>query len=412
MRLLDRPLWGKREQFVATAPSWQPDLRLYRGLRYQPAPPTDLTRRQGPLVRDFVRAAKARKLRVYFQVQAAIPPGYRVQFGGPVEEDRPRLPDGRVPSRRVANNGSLASVEIRHYGEALIRDLCQAYPEIDGIRVDWPEYPPYLLDDVFLDFGAPAEEAAGRLGFPFGRMRSDARDAYALLHGKLTDAHLNQWLEGDGGRFALADALAARPGLLDLMRFKAVLMEEMLGGFRRALTESGGAGKELSPNAFPPPLSFLSGMDFSLAARHSSAISVKLYTMHWPMMFRFYGDELREANPGVTESLLVRALARWFDFTDDRGPAKLADWRYPEPEEPHPAGVQAQERKIRQSQTAAGTTPVYALAHGYGPVDDFRSRLATAWRASRGRVWINRYGYLRDEKLDAMREVCGASPPA
>jgi hypothetical protein len=37
VRLLDRPLWGKRELFVSTAPSYTPDLRLYRGLRYQPA---------------------------------------------------------------------------------------------------------------------------------------------------------------------------------------------------------------------------------------------------------------------------------------------------------------------------------------------------------------------------------------
>ena len=47
VRLLDRPLWGKRELFVSTAPSYAPDVRLYRGLRYQPAAPDGLTRRQG-----------------------------------------------------------------------------------------------------------------------------------------------------------------------------------------------------------------------------------------------------------------------------------------------------------------------------------------------------------------------------
>src|SRR4029079_1546598 len=42
------------------------------------------------------------------------------------------------------------------------------------------------------------------------------------------------------------------------------------------------------------------------------------------------------------------------------------------------------------------------MAHGYGPVADFAARFATAWTASQGNVWVNRYGYLADAKLDAM----------
>jgi hypothetical protein len=174
VRLLDRPLWGKRELRVVTAPSFAPSAAFYRGLYFQPTPPSELTRAQGPLVGQFVRAAKSRGLKVYLQIQAATPPGYRVQFGGPDAGTKPRLPDGRLPVRGVSNNGSLASSHIRRYTEALIRDLCLQYPEIDGIRVDWPEYPPYFLDDAFLDFSAPAREAAVRLGFDFERMRNDA----------------------------------------------------------------------------------------------------------------------------------------------------------------------------------------------------------------------------------------------
>src|SRR5262245_55915624 len=80
VRLLDRPLWGKRELFVRTAPSFAPDLQRYKGLRYQPSAPNALTSAQGPLVAQFVEEAKRRGLQVYFQVQSAIPPGYRVQF--------------------------------------------------------------------------------------------------------------------------------------------------------------------------------------------------------------------------------------------------------------------------------------------------------------------------------------------
>jgi hypothetical protein len=46
--------------------------------------------------------------------------------------------------------------------------------------------------------------------------------------------------------------------------------------------------------------------------------------------------------------------------------------------------------------------PVYAFAHGYGPPDDVAARTAVAWQASGRRMWVNRYGYLSDQKLDAL----------
>ena len=41
------------------------------------------------------------------------------------------------------------------------------------------------------------------------------------------------------------------------------------------------------------------------------------------------------------------------------------------------------------------------------PADDFRRRLAVAWRASRHGTWIIRYGYLSDDKMKIVAEVCG-----
>jgi hypothetical protein len=403
VRLLDRPLWGRRELRVATAPSFGPDESLYRGLRFQPVPPSELTRAQGEVVGQFIHAAKAGGLKVYFQIQAASPPGYRVQFGGPDADTKPRLPDGRLPTRGVANNGSLASAEIRRYTEALILDLCRQYPEIDGIRVDWPEYPPYFLDDAFLDFSNPAREAATRLGFDFERMRADAAQAYAYLHGSLTDRDLAGVVEEDGGLYALLHTLTARSGLVELMRFKASLVEELLAGFRQACAE-----KELMPNAFPPPFSLVSGMDFTRAGRHSAAISVKLYTMHWPMILRFYGDTLLQANPRLSSRLLTRALVRLMDIEDAGASDRLEDYRYPDPDTPHPVGLEAQGRKIRQARLAAGACPIIALAHGYGPLADFRRRLRKAYEAAERRVWVNRYGYLSDEKIAAIGEVCAS----
>ena len=406
VRLLDRPLFGKREVYVKTAPSFVPDRTLYAGLRYQPSEPTDLTHRQGQLLNDFIKAAKSRGIRVYFQVQAAIPPGYRVQFGGPVESDRARLPDGTIPERRLAKNGSLASPHILAYEHALLKDMIRNYPDLDGLRIDWPEYPPYFLDSVFLDFSYHAERAAEQLGFPFERMRRDVGNLYAKLHGGLKDSDLEPWAEdADGGRFHLLRLLSDYPGVAAWLRFKAALVEEMIAGFRRTMNESGGESMELLPNAFPPPWTIVSGMDFRRVAQHSTAISCKLYTMHWPMMLRFYGDQILSANPGLSSSLLARALVRLLDIADDGGLGTVEAYSYPPPDVPHPVGSRAQARKIRQAQREAGDTPVYVLAHGYGPLDDFRRRLEVARDVGVHGYWVNRYAYLSDDKLEVIRDV-------
>lgn len=406
VRLLDRPLWGKRELFVKTAPSFSPDKKLYAGLRYQPSEANSLTMREGGVIKAFLRAAQSRHIQTYLQVQAAIPPGYRVQFGGPVNDDKPLLPDGRVPPRRLANNGSLASPHILDYTLALTRDLVKAYPDIDGIRFDWPEYPPYFLDDVFLDFSPHCAQAANRLGFDFNRMRSAVLDLYRLLHGGLTNKHLERFLELDGGRNQILMSLIDNPGILEWLRFKGALVGELAMRLRETLP----ARIALTFGVFPPPFSTVSGMQFSALAKYATAIHCKLYTMHWPVIFRFYGDALMKANPGLNEELLVKALSQWLEIQDPPYSARLADYRYPEPDEAHPVGTEAQIRKIQEAQRAAGDTPVFAFIHGYGPTTDFQKRLAAGRAGSQHGIWVNRYGYLRNEKITLLGSP--ASPSA
>ena len=405
VRLLDRPLWGKRELFVKTAPSFEPDKKLYSGLRYQPSPTTNLTFREGGVIKAFLRSAQSRHIQTYLQVQAAIPPGYRVQFGGPVEDDKPRLPDGRVPPRRLANNGSLASPHIIDYTLALTRDIVRAYPDVDGIRFDWPEYPPYFLDDVFLDFGPHCSPAAARLGFDFSRMQKAVLELYRLLHGGLTNAHLKRSLQNDGGRNSLLTNLIDNPGILDWLRFKGALVGELAMRLRETLPPR----MALTFGTFPPPFSTVSGMQFSALAKYATAIHCKLYTMHWPVIFRFYGDAIMKANPGLNEELLVKALSQWLEIQDPPYFTKLSEFRYPEPDEAHPVGVDAQVRKIREAQKAAGATPVFAFVHGYGPVDDFKQRLAAGRAGSQHGVWVNRYGYLRNEKITLLGSLANPS---
>jgi hypothetical protein len=398
VRLLDRPLWGARELFVRTAPSFTPRSASFRGLRYQPPAPDALTVRHGPTIEHAIRAAKARGLAVYLQVQAAIPPGFRAQFGGPQDDDRPLLPDGGAPTTRVDNNGSLASPHIAAYGQALLVDLARAYPAIDGFHIDWPEYPPYTLDAAFLDFGPHAAARADALGFDMAEMRADAQRLRARLLGRLARADL--------ASLTFPRMAAGYPGFAALCAFKARLATDLVAGFRRALDGARCADKAIVLRTFPPPWTAVSGIEFARLASHCQGFAVKLFTMHWPMMVRMWADALAAANPALAhDPALPGAVARLFDVSDDEPPRALADWRYPEPEEAHPVGAEAQARKIAAAREAAGPAPVAAMAHGYGPVADFAARFATAWSASRGHVWVNRYGYLADAKLDAIGRI-------
>ena len=62
-------------------------------------------------------------------------------------------------------------------------------------------------------------------------------------------------------------------------------------------------------------------------------------------------------------------------------------------------------RKILRAQEEAGSTPILVLTHGYGPLEDFRKRLLAGQTADRYGFWVNRYGYLSDRKLEAIRET-------
>lgn len=399
VRLFDRPLWGQHSLWMRSAPGHQARAEFFTGTPYQPRPATALTAEAGPIIGQFISAAKRAGLQVYIQTGAVQPPGLR-------DADLPRLPDGRLPQDRMAATGSLASPAIRAYNRAWTRDIFAQYPEIDGIRPDWPEYPCYKLDEAFQDFGDHVAAWAGAHGFDFARIRAEVGQFYRHLHGALTNRDLADFASPDRGKFAILRLYNQFPGIAEWFRLKAALSTDLLAGWRAAIAEYGGPDKELSANAFMPPFTYITGLDFAGAAAHCASIAPKLYTMHWSLIVKFWGDVLLAANPGLDEPLLVRALVHLLDLDDGTGGSRIAGFGYPEPDQPHPIPNAPQVRKIQQALDATGgKTKIYALVHGYGPLDDFRRRLQLVADSPADGVWINRYGYLSDAKLDAIGEI-------
>ncbi|MEO1999004.1 MAG: hypothetical protein ABGZ17_27470 [Planctomycetaceae bacterium] len=401
-RVFDRPLFGKHALWVRSGPSYHPNPEFYRDGAYAPRSVNELTDQHGAVIQQFIKEAKRNGLRVYFQLGAAQPSGLR-------DDDRPRLPDGSLPQNRMADTGSLASPAIRAYNRAYVRDLLAEYPQVDGFRIDWPEYPCYTFGELFQDFGPHVADWCRNHAFEFEAIRSDVLRLWEYLHGRLSNEDLSDFSGVDRGLFAMVSALRSRPEISEWLRLKAALSVDIIRDWRALLTDIGGSELELTAHAFMPHYSLLTGFDFRGAAAHCQQVAPKLYTMHWSQMVEFWGRALLERNPHVDERLIVGSILSLMDLCDPHDSRNLlSEFGYPAPDEPHPLDDEPQLRKIQQAvrQTRrGGSANVCPLVHGYGPLDDFDRRLRLVADSDVDGLWINRYGYLSDDKLDIVRRV-------
>ena len=400
VRPLDRPLFGRHELWVRTAPSFTHDFTRYAGLRYQPSPPAALTMRYADLLDRAIEACDRRGISVLLQVMAASPPGYRVQFSGARDEDQCLLPDGRTHDARVDRNASLASAHVGDYTAALVAELAGRYPGVAGFRLDWPEYPPYDFRSALFDFSAAARGRMAMRGHDPDRV---ARDAVALsqtLRSRIGEARgRRRDLDAVFDSATWRDLFEGSGTLAPLFAAKHDAALDLLKKVRRALDDVPGARRRLEPQAFPPPFHAVSGFPLDALEGVADAIGIKLYTMHWPMIARFWASDLAPDASADMLDATAESLARAFDFVD--GPVDGSTLRYPEPDEAHPVGRAAQRRKIETAQAIAGRVPVIAFAHTYGPIQDVVERCLIARSAGRP-LWLNRYGYLSDAKIAAL----------
>ena len=402
-RLFDRPLFGEHALWVRSGVSYEPDVNCYRGADYGPRKPNDLTNEHGHVIGDFIDAAVDAGLKVYFQLGAVQPSGLR-------DEDRPRDPWGNSIAGRMADTGSLASEAIRSYNHCYVQDLVQAYPRISGFRIDWPEYPCYTWGEIFQDFSSHVESWAIAHGFDFQVIQHDVQRFVAYLQESMNRDALVSTHGVGAGAMAIAE-LESRmehsfPGVIQWLKLKADLSSDMIRDWREAIAATGRDDLELTAHAFMPPYTRLTGFDFAAASRIADSVSPKLYTMHWSLMIKFWGEHLLATNGSLAEEDLVPVLARMTDIADDPSQRRMADYGYPHPDQPHPVPDPPQQRKIaavRECMAAEAT--LVPLVHGYGPLEDVARRLELVVQSEADGIWINRYGYLSDAKLDMIHKA-------
>lgn len=383
---------------MTTAPSFVPDLSLYEGLSYRPPEPDKVTEEDGPVVGAFLDAAGARGLETWIQVQAAIPPCHRVQFGGPREKDHPLLPDGSRLSGRVDNNASLASPELRRYLTALIRDLCARYPQAHGLKFDWPEYAAYHFESLFFDFNPAAQPFAARLGLEFEALRRGASELLSDL------GHPSVRLDRiavDGFDSFRDSLISAYPVVAELLALRTEIVTDYARFLRAAVAEASDGRCKVFLQGFPPPLNVATGFDLGSMARHADLIGVKFYTMHWPMIEANYMRSL-SSRSDFAPADIARALSAILGFSE-RTPRAASEIRYPEPDEAHPcASADLTSKMTMAMNSVPAGTRMCGITHGYGPTDDVIRRLNAVLAAQPQELHVNRFGYLSDEKLAAI----------
>ena len=177
-------------------------------------------------------------------------------------------------------------------------------------------------------------------------------------------------------------------------------MEGLGPGRRRTRRDASDGRVRCHFQCFPPPFNILSGFAIAEIDPLVSAIGVKLYTMHWPMIERAYVERLVELAGGDPD--LYLQFVRTLLGTDSGDDETFLNVSYPRPSEPHPASDAIIENKIQAVATEITHSRMWGITHAYGPVADVASRFCAVHRASGGYVHINRYGYLSEAKIAAI----------
>jgi hypothetical protein len=413
-RLLDRPLWGKRELWIHNYTPHEPDPAIWRDVPYPP-PAVAPVEVRIDVPRQIIDAAKRRGLRVEIQINPYGLPG--AAAGQAVDAgrvavnpaDRPRRIDGGTAERAVSGHGCLNNPRVRALGRARLREALTHYPDVDGIYLDWAEYTTYFLEDCFVCFCEHCQAAATAAGYDWSAMDRDTRALWNRLH-RLTAADLRRVTDAADWTFIVGETAISASGVGELLRFKAATVCAAAAELRAIMDEQGASGVDLGLNGFATPWSRITGMDYRTVSQVCQETRCKLFTFHWPMITRWWSETLLAWNPDLSENDVLRAVTTALDLPAPINEHRqwLRDYGMPRPDEPHPIAPEALTRKMNQAVALAGDgAPCYAYVHGYRPPDELALHLEAVLASDAPGCWIQRYGYLSDEKLELIGRIWG-----
>ncbi|MBI4536687.1 MAG: hypothetical protein HY712_01880 [candidate division NC10 bacterium] len=391
-RVYARPVWGQDSVVVETFPAEDPDLALFSASGYSPrrvAVPAEVDR---SVPRRMIAEARRRGMRVYAQIKPFIPPGVR-------PADQPVYPDGAVPKpRQVAMIGSPCSPAIREYGVALVRDTVRAFPELDGLFLDWAEYGAYAFQDLFTCLGSHSATLARSRGLDWDLLAAQVRAVWERLH-RLRDEDLRP------AATALSRLIDEAPGWAEFLRFKAEAVTTFYRDVRRALDAADRTDVQLMGRGWPPPWNLWSGMDYDALAGVCAAATPKLFAFDYCAIPRWYGEVLQRWNPALSEAAILDALTAWLDLPDNFPTRRFDLYAIPAEDEPHPVGVPAYRCRVEAVLRAVGgRCAVQPFAHCHMPEAMWREKVRMLREAAVDGMWIQMYGYLSEPKLQILRE--------
>lgn len=398
-RLLARPLWGKRELYVTSYLAYEPDLDLYRETPYAPPVrtlPPDLDR---ALPQKLIDAAHARGMQAHMGLAPFLVPDLR-------GVDRPRRIDSKfLQPPLIAHNACLNSPDARAYALAFIEDTMIHYPDADGLILDWAEFGAYRLQEHFTCFCTHCARRAQELGYRWQDIERDVHALWDALHA-LTPRQLARAQRLLANPAELVALLAAHPGWLAFLRFKAESVASFYQEVRRRLQSIGQEHIVLSARGWISPWNLSSGMDYGQLATVCDAVLPKLFTFDHAVLPRWIGQTLLQWNPALDEAQILDVVTAWLNLPDDISPRSFAHYHIPAPDEPHPARLASY--RVRLNETVAqvaGRARCYPIAHPYIPDAQWKRMLALIRDSAVDGMWVNFYSYLTASKLETLRHI-------
>lgn len=384
-RLLDRPLWSRRELLVQT----------YDGI--EGAVPPDLP--GADCLERAVGEARARGLSTHMMLSP-------LAAGGRDATLRPRRLDavGR-PWPEVAVLACPSSPAARRLAVANVQATLRRFAALDGLVLDWTEYPAYALHDAFACICHDCRTMAADLGLPWDSIIDDLNSTWQRLS-ELVPRDLRLARRIAGSAAEAISLLSHRPGWFALLRLKAASVASLHAIIRDTLDDAGGRAMSLTSRGWAPPWNLISGMDYRDVSRHCDVVAPKLFTFDFAAMPRWYGRVLTSLNPTLADADVLDALVEIMDLPDDRNPRRFADYQIPGPRRRHP--IQPASLVVRVERVVdevSGASRVRPIVHPGVPAAQLKEIIAAMRDTTSDGIWVNHYGYLSDRKLRILAEM-------